>query len=67
MFSLVDIDECLLNDTCGEHADCTNNDGSFICTCYEGFTGDGQTCTGIYMYIHITIIMSMQEIEDDIL
>ena len=50
MFSLADIDECLLNDTCGENADCTNTDGSFICTCYEGFTGDGQDCTGTYMH-----------------
>ncbi|XP_035688304.1 fibrillin-2-like isoform X4 [Branchiostoma floridae] len=39
-----DVDEC--QDTpCNAHATCTNTDGSFTCTCKEGYTGDGFTCT----------------------
>ena len=55
MFSLTDINECLQNDTCDENANCTNTDGSFMCTCYEGFSGDGQTCTGVCIHTYITL------------
>ena len=42
----VDINECMLN-TSGCSQGCMNNDGSFECTCSEGFTlsSDGVTCT----------------------
>lgn len=45
----VDIDECVLGtDTCGDNATCTNRIGDgFDCTCRDGFTGDGETCTSI--------------------
>ena len=28
------------------YATCTNNDGSFTCTCDAGYTGDGIACLG---------------------
>ena len=31
---------------CDENASCTNNNGSYGCTCKQGFTGDGKTCQG---------------------
>ena len=42
-----DVDECA-SDACDnpEKATCTNNIGSYVCDCREGFTGDGETCTG---------------------
>lgn len=40
----VDIDECT-GSPCSEHATCENTEGSFTCTCNEGFTGDGLECT----------------------
>ena len=42
---LIDDDECEngLHD-CDINASCTNTDGSFECTCNEGFLGDGKTC-----------------------
>ena len=41
-----DIDECLLGShSCDRNAMCMNTDGSFTCSCYPGFTGDGQSCS----------------------
>ncbi len=49
-FIFSDIDECSEGShTCDENANCTNTDGSFKCQCKIGFSGDGDTCTGIYM------------------
>lgn len=45
LFLLTDIDECSLSqDNCHENADCANTEGSFECSCLQGFQGDGQTC-----------------------
>ena len=42
-----DIDECTSSvPLCDVNATCTNNDGSYICTCKNGFSGDGKTCKG---------------------
>ncbi len=40
---LTDIDECVLS-PCGINADCQDTEGSFICTCNDGYTGDGIIC-----------------------
>ena len=42
-----DIDECAAEtDTCHQEATCMDTDGSYICTCNSGYTGDGQICNG---------------------
>ena len=44
--NLADVDECTTGtDDCEDNAECTNNDGSFSCSCNNGWTGDGKTCT----------------------
>ena len=44
-----DINECELEiHSCSPYANCTDTDGSFNCTCREGFEGDGFNCTGMY-------------------
>ena len=44
----VDIDECdALIDDCDQSAKCTNTPGSFTCTCNQGYSGNGITCTGM--------------------
>lgn len=42
-----DINECA-NETypCDYNADCTDTIGSYDCTCYGGFTGNGTFCDG---------------------
>ena len=44
---MLDIDECTAN-TDGCEQVCTNNDGSFECSCNSGFTLDSneRTCSG---------------------
>ena len=45
--TIADVNECdTQEDNCDEHADCTNTDGSYSCTCRPGFSGDGLTCEG---------------------
>ena len=41
---LIDIDECL-DDPCHFNATCENTNGSYVCICDTGYTGDGETCT----------------------
>ena len=42
----IDIDECKGNHSCHEDANCTNTNGSYVCDCQPGYTGNGQNCTG---------------------
>ena len=47
-----DIDECSADPSpCNENAECTNSDGSYSCTCKQGFDGDGTACEGKGEYI----------------
>ena len=52
-----DINECALEMyPCHSNANCTDTNGSFICTCMAGFEGDGFNCTGnngmnIYIFV----------------
>ena len=32
---------------CGDNAECTNSNGSYICACKIGFTGNGKSCEGM--------------------
>ena len=52
-----DINECELEThTCSPNANCTDTDGSFNCTCREGFEGDGFNCTGTKHILHNPIM-----------
>jgi hypothetical protein len=40
----LDVDECMTftDNDCHPNADCTNTEGSFTCSCWSGFGGDGK-------------------------
>lgn len=54
---MLDINECNNLDICGPGS-CINNDGSYTCTCDEGYAFDQSTCTG-KMHIYV-INISLQ-------
>ena len=44
-----DINECNGTDACGMNANCNNTEGSFNCTCIDGYEGDAYVdCTGTH-------------------
>lgn len=44
---LLDIDECQSGThNCDVNAECTNSQGSYTCTCKEGYRANGDTCEG---------------------
>ena len=46
-----DHDECISgNIACDVNAYCTNTVGSYYCTCKEGYTGDGRSCSGTLLF-----------------
>ena len=47
LFPLQDVDECFSGHQCDSSATCYNTDGSYMCICDSGYTGDGRTCRGI--------------------
>ena len=52
----VDIDECSNGShSCDVNANCSNTVGSHNCTCKEGFTGDGRSCSGTLCLIYFRI------------
>ena len=54
-----DINECDF-DPCHVSATCTDTHGSYICTCDNGFTGDGLTCQSKYIVsIHWHYLQSL--------
>ena len=61
-----DFDECSLEPSpCDENADCTNTDGSYSCTCKQGFTGNGSICEGVSMWKTIHYIFIKHSSSDD--
>ena len=71
-----DFNECELEiHSCSPYANCTDTDGSFNCTCREGFEGDGFNCSGMYnkqallcakmiTYLNADILECERELDD---
>ena len=56
LFAHVDIDECAANThSCHMNAMCSNTEGSYLCACKAGYSGDGKSCSGNYMFIFLTL------------
>ena len=53
-----DVDECETRvDECDEKANCTNTEGSYNCTCFIGYSGNGTFCEGTYIHNYKYSIM----------
>ena len=54
----LDIDECEMGEhLCSIDAICTNTNGSYMCECQPGYTGDGKNCTGQEIFcMHIYML-----------
>ena len=50
---ILDINECLTS-PCHPNATCNNTDGSYICSCDMGYSGDGFNCTGMVTFDVLT-------------
>ncbi|XP_076821613.1 uncharacterized protein LOC143468345 isoform X3 [Clavelina lepadiformis] len=46
-FCQADFNECAVENDCDEDAECTNTEGSYECTCNEGYSGDGSVCLDV--------------------
>ena len=47
IYSNADVDECKEGThDCDVNAECTNTPSSYTCSCKDGYSGDGKTCTG---------------------
>ena len=51
----LDADECRPDSPCHANATCNNTEGSYICTCDSGYSGDGFTCNGRILMRNINI------------
>jgi hypothetical protein len=51
----LDTNECLPDSPCRANATCNNTEGSYICTCDSGYSGDGFTCNGRILMRNINI------------
>ena len=48
----IDIVNCENDDGCHDNATCIDGNGSYMCVCRNGFTGDGFNCTGNGQWCH---------------
>lgn len=67
----VDVNECTAgNHMCAPNAQCINQEGSHLCHCRHGYTGDGRVCESerlLYIFFynenyHANIVTTQQEL-----
>lgn len=45
-FVLADVNECENSDLCHSNGVCLNTPGSYMCSCKDGYSGNGSYCEG---------------------
>ena len=47
-----DVNECETGEAlCDINANCTDTEGSYLCQCHPGFSGDGFNCSSEYKHV----------------
>jgi len=56
----LDINECTETTLpmCDENGSCRNTEGSFMCVCNDGYTGNGMSCEGTLVFEYQTKVGS---------
>ena len=62
---LLDILECDAT-PCHTHANCTDTDGSYLCECHIGYTGDGYNCSGKLNVAALFVFSLIREITSSV-
>ena len=62
--NFVDTDECLTLSPCHANATCINTEGSYTCSCNNGYSGDGVLCNGSRFTNFKTVIIDKILIEN---
>ena len=44
-----DVNECMMENDCHNMSQCFNTQGSYNCTCNQGYTGNGTDCAGTFI------------------
>ena len=44
------MNECKRNQPCHVNVICSNTEGSYVCTCHPGYTGNELSCTGTWCF-----------------
>jgi hypothetical protein len=58
-YNSLDIDECSQSvNNCHQNSNCINIDGSFLCTCGSGYSGNGTVCQGKYNEIKVYLFQN---------
>ena len=53
-----DINECTSDGHgCSKNASCINTMGSYRCQCIAGHTGDGMSCSGMYVFVELSLMI----------
>ena len=55
IYYILDDDECSQANKCDVNADCVNLPRTYRCECKDGFTGDGEMCTGSKSVTLVTV------------
>ena len=51
-----DVNECETGEAlCDINANCTDTEGSYLCQCHPGFSGDGFNCSSELLYIQVQL------------
>ena len=62
MYLFIDINECMnIPSPCHINATCNDTDGSYVCTCIDGYSGNGTTnCTSTF-FVRVTFSFYVSE------